>query len=290
MVDDDIERVGIVGIGDIGFPIAETLLDSGYSVTAFDVRREALDEFEAIGGDTASDPAAVARRCQSVHVVVVTERQVEDVIFGDSGIVEGFSHDDTGGVVAIHSSIDPEFVRECADRSPRDVAVIDAAVSGGTFRAEEGDLTLMVGGPEEAVTGYTPVLDSLAREVHHLGPVGSGLVAKLTNNSIVYTAWAATLEALKVGREHGLDEEQLVEIYQQSTASNHFVDNYEHYVETRPRELPGGPDQAIRNSMEVITNYTEMARERGVPIPIMETVEERYADLMNEFTEDALND
>lgn len=270
--------VGVIGLGDMGLPIAETLLDAGYTVHGYDKRDEPVSSLADAGGRPAEAPRAVASRSDAVHVVVVTREQAEDVCFGEDGVVEGFRDGD--GLVVVHSSLSPGDVRAIGDEFPAGIRLIDAAVSGGVMRATEGDLTVMVGGDEAIVESYRHVLDALARTVFHLGELGSGMEAKLTNNAILYAEKAITLEILEVVAELGYDKEQLVEVYEQSSAYNYFVENFHQQVIQQPRDFPGGEDHKIANSMEVVSKFEAVADETGVETPIFDVASDRLDDLL----------
>lgn len=260
--------IGFVGIGQIGFPIATTLLEAGHQVVAHDLRDEALERFEARGGTTAADPAAVGRLADAVHVAVVTDEQVESVLEGTDGVFAGFEATGDGGIVAVHTTVVPGTVRDRAAAAPDGVDVLDVAVSGGFPRAAEGDLTLMVGGEPSVVDRHRPVLEAIGREIHHMGPVGSGMATKLLNNAILHAQEAATFEAVAFGRDLGLEESQLVSVFAQGTATNSAVQRWDYvtgeYFATHPR----GPMGGVENTRKNLSQYLKMAAEADHDVPM----------------------
>ena len=156
MFDDPVdgEPIGFIGLGDMGFPISQCIREAGFPVGAFDVREEALEAFEDAGGTAHDSPAAVARASLGVHIVVVSDDQAEDVVYGDDGVFAGFE-DSGGGVLVVHSTLRPETVETFAEDAPEGVAVIDAAMSGGSERA--GAIQL------EAVTSAVVTTDAKQR-------------------------------------------------------------------------------------------------------------------------------
>lgn len=282
--------IGFVGIGQLGFPIASTLLEAGYDVIAFDKREEAVDELEELGGQAADSPFEVARRAGSVHVVVVTDDQVLDVVTGDDGIAAGVAHRDGEGTVVIHSTVVPDTVRRVDEETSGGVSVLDVAVSGGLPRAREGDLTLMVGGEGTAVDGYGDVLDAIGRETHHLGDLGNGMATKLLNNAVKHAQEYATFEAVEFGKEYGLDEDQLIEVFKGGTASNSAVHRWDYitreYYETHPRGPRGGIENTKKNMNQMLT----MAHDADVDVPMAGLVSQLAPSMNRAFVDRLLEE
>lgn len=245
-----LEKIGFVGIGNMGFPIAETILEGGYSVIATDVRPDTMERFSDIGGEIADTPADVARDCASVHVVVVDDEQVREVAYGDSGLFSEWRDLQEERVMILHGTYLPETVVELAGDAPDGVTVLDAPVSGTAFRAEKGDLTVMVGGEKSVADRYEPIFDLISREWYHLGDLGSGLVAKLANNVCHHIATAGTLEALKLGETYGIPKHDLIEIMRQSSGDNFFLQNIDFLLEEHP-ELPRNTKKNVYQAMHV---------------------------------------
>lgn len=270
MAEEDRPTVGVIGIGSMGFPIAEHYLQSGYSVVACDVRTEATDDFEAIGGTVADGPGALARRCDAVHIVVVSDEQVHEILEGPDGVFTGFATTEpTEGLVVIHSTVRPETVEVVATRAPEGVDVIDAAVSGGYTRAAEGDLSLMVGGDSATVEAYRPTLETIAREVYHLGPVGSGMAMKTLNNSIGLAQLVATVEAVDTGVAMGFDEDMMIDILKESTGNNSIVQRWEYWTHDYLSTHPRGPYGGVENSVKDMSIMLELVRGTDVTAPLV---------------------
>ena len=282
MVQESLERVGVVGLGNIGFPIAETLVNAGFSVTAHDIREEPREKFESVGGTSVESPAEVAEASQIVHILVATEEQVDEVIFDESGVLSGFESGGGDGVIIINCTILPQRVVSFAERTPDEVTVVDAAVSGGSSGAKTGSLAVMVGGDEtdENVAFVEPALEAIAKQIYYLGELGAGLVAKITNNSILYAGASATLEALEVGEEYGIDRDQLLEIYGKSTGNNYFVQNYHDYLirESSPLDARG----RARRYREITHRYLTITRDLEISVPVGGVVSQEYPELVRE--------
>lgn len=283
--------VGFVGIGTIGFQIAENLVTSDVPVVAFDVREEALEEFEAVGGETAADCREVGERCPSVHVVVANDAQAKDVAYGagdDDGLFEGFrANDAEETLVVVHSTLVPDTVVELSENAPEGVTVVDAPVSNTDGdNPRTGGLTVMLGGDTDVLEGYRPVWDTIAAEVMHLGPLGSGLAAKLVNNAIHHSAEVATFEALQLGAEYGIDEEKLLEVFRNSSGNTYFVQNFEYFTRDVLLEQPDNPRWFAYNVRKNLTQVLKLSDTVDVDVPLMGHVSQEAPRWFKEIADD----
>ncbi|MFB6312296.1 MAG: NAD(P)-dependent oxidoreductase, partial [Salinirussus sp.] len=272
-----------------GFPLSQIVREAGHPVVAYDVREDALDAFAESGGEVAESPAAVARMCRSVHVVVVTDEQAEAVVFGEDGIFAGFEASD-GGLLVVHSTVTPDTVEKFSDRAPEGVAVIDAAMSGGSERAEVGDIALMVGGDEDIVDWYRPVLEPMGREVFYLGPVGSGLAAKLANNLALHVTMAGTFEAIDLAGAYGVSEDDLLAVMEQSTGDSYFVRHFDFLTREYLETHPAGPYAMARNSRKNLMQALALGESVGEALPMAgiasQLVPETYTELADDMREE----
>jgi 3-hydroxyisobutyrate dehydrogenase len=207
--------IGVIGLGNMGGRIARRLLDGGEEVVGHDVdaRRAAQ-----VGVEPASTPGAVAAAADVVLLSLPDSRVIEAVVGGEDGLE---AHARAGQVVVDLSTAAPSSTRVLHDRlAARDVAYLDAGISGGAAGADRGTLTIMVGGEADALDRVRPVLAHFAEHVHHMGPSGSGHVTKLLNNFLNGVSLAATSEAMVAARKAGLDLHQLLEVLNTSTGVN----------------------------------------------------------------------
>jgi 3-hydroxyisobutyrate dehydrogenase len=203
--------VGFIGLGNIGAPMAERLLDWPGGLVVCDVRAEATEPFAAKGAVVAATPGEVAARADVISVMVLNDAQVDEVV--DGVLAAGRS----GVVVAIHSTIGPETAeRLAAKAAPAGVAVVDAPVTGAATGAASGDLAAMVGGEDEAVERCREVFARWAAVVEHFGPPGSGTKAKLVRNLVTFVSYAAVGEALRLAEGAGIDFLRLAPIIRHS--------------------------------------------------------------------------
>jgi 3-hydroxyisobutyrate dehydrogenase-like beta-hydroxyacid dehydrogenase len=178
-------RVGFVGLGSQGGPIARAIVDAGHPLTLWARRPQSLEPYADTKAATAATPAELGAASDLVGVCVVADADVEQVLLGPDGVLSGMA---PGGIVAIHSTIHPDTCRSLAEKAAeRGIALVDAPVSGGGGAAAAGRLLVMAGGEEKDVERCRPVFESFGDPILHLGPVGAGQTAKLINN-FVFTA------------------------------------------------------------------------------------------------------
>ncbi|HWE71362.1 MAG TPA: NAD(P)-dependent oxidoreductase [Acidimicrobiales bacterium] len=199
--------VGVVGLGNMGGGIARSLVRAGFDVLVFDTRPEAVQSLADAGARPAGSLAALASEASVISVVVVNDRQVDDVV----ATVEEHARPDT--VVVVHSTVLPTTVIDLAHRAAEhQVVVIDAAVSGGSEKSELGSLSIMIGGDEPTVKRCWPVFEAMGSELFHVGPVGSGVTVKLVNNLLSIGGYALQLEAMQLAAAYGIDEDMVTRV------------------------------------------------------------------------------
>lgn len=240
MFDNPIEsqRIGFVGLGTMGLPMAKQLVEHGFDVTGFDLREGPLDEFADAGGSAADSLADVGQACDIVSVMVKTDEQVTSVVSGEDGLFEGM--EDEGGIVLVHSTVHPKTCETLAEVAPNGVVLLDAPVSGVRLRAQSGELTMMVGGSEEVTSHCEPLFLAMGNDVFHMGAVGSGEVTKLANNLVAISNMMTTAEGLRLGTEWGIDQDELVSVMLQSSAESFVLDKWEFLTEEWEESQPGG--------------------------------------------------
>lgn len=215
--------IGLVGLGQMGWPIARRLLAAGHRVVAHDQRTEMQAPLQAAGGEWAASPRAAADRCETVMVSLPTPQAVQAVVLGEQGLVHG-------GCIRTYvdlSTTGPTMAQALADAlAPRHIVAMDAPVSGGVAGAQQGTLAVMVSGPRERYDALAPVLASFGRNVFHVGEQpGQGHLMKLINNLLSSTALAATCEALTAGAKAGLDPKTMLDILKVSSGTNHAIES-----------------------------------------------------------------
>ncbi len=197
------ERIGFIGLGIMGKPMARNLVKAGYPLTVYNRSRGAVDELAAEGATPASSPREVAERSDVVITMLPDVPTVERVIAGENGVLEGSR---PGMLVIDMSTSAPAQARELARiADSRGVTMLDAPVSGGDVGAQQGTLSIMAGGSDEAFQRAEPVFHVLGKTVVHVGDSGMGQVVKACNQIIVALTLEAISEALVLGSKAGVD-------------------------------------------------------------------------------------
>ncbi len=198
-------RIGFIGLGTMGEPMAARLLDAGHAVTVHNRTRAREEPLAARGAGRAATPREAARAAEVLCTMVSDTPDVEAVLFGEDGAAAGL---EPGAVVLEMSTIGPEAVRSMHARlAEQHVSLLDAPVSGGSEGAQQGTLSIMVGGEEAALERVRPLLEVLGKTVTYVGPSGAGQVAKAMNQVIVARTYAAVAEGLALGLAAGIDVE-----------------------------------------------------------------------------------
>ena len=197
-------RVGFIGLGSQGAPMARRIVEAGYPVTLWARRPATLEPFAGTAAKAAGTPAELAAASDLVCVCVTADADVEEVV---AQVLDGLA---AGGVIAVHSTVHPDTCRRLAQAAAaRDVRLIDAPVSGGAPAAQAGRLLVMAGGDQETVEYCRPVFASYGDPIVHLGPVGAGLVTKLLNNVLFTAHLGAAASLLTLGSSLGVDPVRL---------------------------------------------------------------------------------
>jgi 3-hydroxyisobutyrate dehydrogenase-like beta-hydroxyacid dehydrogenase len=205
-------KLGYIGLGNMGAPMAKRLVDWPGGVTVFDVRTEAMTPL-AEAGATLADSLADVAAADIISVTVLNDEQVRDVVG------ELAANAKPGTVIAIHSTISPDTAVELAEQlAPQGIQVVDAPVSGGGGAAEKGELATMVGADREVYERIKPAFKQWASMVIHAGQPGAGTRMKLARNMLTFTSYAAACEAMKLAEAAGIDLQALGRVVRHTDA------------------------------------------------------------------------
>ncbi len=219
----NVMRVGFIGLGSQGAPMARRIVEGGYELTLWARRPASTEPYADTAAKTAATPRELAAASDLVCLCVVGDDDVRQVLDGDDGVLAGLQ---PGGIIAIHSTVHPDTCREIAETAAaQGVSVIDAPVSGGSPAASEGTLLVMVGGDEEVVAKVRPVFATYADPVVHLGPVGSGQVTKILNNLLFSANLGAAVSTLELGESLGVPRKELSEVLARGSATSKAVNS-----------------------------------------------------------------
>ena len=263
------ERVAFLGLGIMGFPMARNLREAGFEVTVWNRTRE---KAERLGEPIADSPAAAAAGADAVITMVPDSPQVESVLLGDDGAAEGMRE----GALAIDmSTIAPSASRAIAERlGERGIAFLDAPVTGSRPKAEDGTLTIMAGGPREALDRARPLFEAMGDLVVHAGPQGHGSMIKLINNTLAAINAAALAEGLTAAGAYGLDTEALLKVIAAGSGASAMLD-----LKARPmldRDLD--PLFKLEHMLKDVRHCLAEARALGLELPLAERAGRLYAD------------
>jgi 3-hydroxyisobutyrate dehydrogenase len=263
-------KVGFIGLGNMGGPMALNLIKGGFSLVVHDIDRAKLEPLAAQGAAVEHSPAAVAAMAERTICMVETTDQAEEVITGDRGIIASAQ---AGHIVLCMSTIDPFAARRFARRlRERGIAMLDAPVSGGTVRAKSGELSVIVGGAPETYAACEDLFRAMGKNLFHVGALGHGLAMKLLNNMLGQIQTVAIAEALVFGVKAGLDPHKIYEVIRVSTGSSVQFEN------RVPRMLrrdfaPGGTIDISYKDQELETAF---AKRLGVPLLLANLSQQVY--------------
>jgi 3-hydroxyisobutyrate dehydrogenase-like beta-hydroxyacid dehydrogenase len=205
-------KLGYIGLGNMGAPMAKRLVEWPGGLTVFDVRTEAMTPLAELGASLADSVADVAA-ADIISITVLNDEQVREVV------AELAAHAKPGTVIAIHSTISPDTAVElAADLKPKGIHVIDAPISGGGGAADKGELAVMVGADREVYERIKPAFKQFASLVIHAGEAGAGTRMKLARNMLTFTSYAAACEAMKLAEAAGIDLQQLGRVVRHTDA------------------------------------------------------------------------
>jgi len=216
-------RIGFIGVGTMGLPMATNLLKKGFAVTAYDLNAAAVQAAVAAGMTAAASAAEAVAGADIVITMLPSSPHVESAYMGDGGVVNAARK---GTLCVDMSTIDPAASRRvAAAAAERGVRFVDAPVSGGTPRATDGTLAIMVGASPEDFQAALPALQAMGANVFHVGPVGSGEVAKLCNNLIAGVAAVAVSEAFRIAEGFGVDPKVVTDVIAKSSGNTWLMEH-----------------------------------------------------------------
>jgi 3-hydroxyisobutyrate dehydrogenase-like beta-hydroxyacid dehydrogenase len=222
-------RIGFVGIGNIGEPLCRHLLDAGYELAAYDVDPSALARLKNTSARPAGSLEALASGADVILLSLPNSDVVEEVIFGEAGLLGGLS---AGKTLIDTSSSRPSSTRTIAERLAQSgVDMLDAPVSGGVLRAREGTLSVMVGGKRETYESYLPVLQAFGENIFYVGENGTGHLVKSLNNLLSATTLASAAEAALLAERAGVPPDLFVEVVNASNGRSYSTEvKFPHYI------------------------------------------------------------
>jgi len=269
-------KVGFIGTGNMGNPMAANLVKAGHQVTVHDLRREAATNLLEMGARWVDSPKEAVPGNEVVFTSLPVPRDVEAVVLGENGILEGAGE---GTIYIDLSTNSPTVIRRlhqiCAEKG---VIVLDAPVSGGVYGAAEATLAVMVGGDQAVFQRVKPTLEAIGSHVVYCGPIGNGAICKICNNLMSMGTGALLAEALTLGVKAGVELEVLADVIANSSGG------CKRLTEKFPRYLFKGnfePGFATALAAKDVRLATDLGREYGIPMDLANLIDQRHVEAMH---------
>ena len=268
-------RIGFIGTGNMGKPMARNLLKAGHELVVHTRTRDRVEELLQEGASWADSPASTAKGQEVVFTCLPGPGDVEAVVLGENGVNEGVG---PGSVYVDTSTSSPTTTRRIHDLlAEKDVAMLDAPLSGGEAGAVSGTLAIIVGGEEEVYRRVKPLLDVIGdpEKVVYCGPSGSGMVCKLCNNMINLSLGVLLAEALTLGVKAGVELSTLVDVISKSTGNTFRMEGI------FPRGLFKGnfePGYFLEHGLKDLRLAVQLAREMNLPMEMAALAEQRHVE------------
>ena len=281
------KKIGFIGLGNMGEPMATNLVKAGFDVIGFDLIEEAKKKAERNGIQIAEDAVSASENVDALISMLPASEHVESLYLGEDGLLSKL---DKTVLIIDCSTIAPDSAIKVANQAKDlDLSMIDAPVSGGVVGAQESTLTFIVGGAENNVERARPLLEKMGSNIFHAGSNGAGQVAKVCNNMLLAIHMCGTAEAIALGVKNGLDASVLSEIMRKSSGGNWSLEVYNPY----PGVMSSAP--ASRNYEGGFLNKL-MAKDLGLAkeasestnseTPMGDLARKLYQDLINQGYED----
>ena len=276
-------RTGFIGLGNQGKPIAAHLAAAGFETTVYDIDPAPVAELVSGGAKAAATPRELGAQVDIVGLCVPEDAHILSVTLGDDGLLAGMN---AGGVVLIHSTVLPETVAEVAAAAEaNNIAVMDACVTGGAARAENKQITFLIGGPSAALEKARPYFEATSDiDVIHAGELGNGAKLKLCLNLMTYIQWAAAYEPMVLARAIGLPLEVLESAGQSNGQLTDLMSSFltAHKLPEEARKSEGF-QSLMRGHMQIAEKdlawALKLARQAEVSLPVGSLVSQSMARL-----------
>ncbi len=267
-------KVGFIGLGIMGKPMARNLMEGGYELVVYNRSREKADELAEEGATAAASPREVAEQSDIVVTMLPDSPEVREVVAGEDGVLDGIEE---GSLLVDMSTISPVVTEElAAEVEKKGARMLDAPVSGGEPGAVEGTLSIMAGGSEEDFERVRPIFDVLGDTVVHVGEVGSGQVVKACNQIVVALVIEAVSEALVLGSKAGVDPAKIMEVLSGGLAGNKVMEAKKDFF-LKDYFDPGFRVELHHKDLGIALSA---AREYGVALPVTAIVDQMLEALV----------
>jgi len=276
------KRIGFVGLGDMGIGLTKNLLEKGFEVTGFDLRKDRMDEMVRLGGKPAANCKEVGQNSDAVFVMVLNGQQVKQVVLGEGGLVEGLGK---GSTVIITATINPSEVTELVEPlSEASINLVDSPVSGGKSGADNGTLTMMVAAKKDVFEDSKVVLEAVGQSIFHVGEeIGIGQTVKASLQALIGASFTAIFESLVLGTKAGVNPETLYEVFASSGVSSPLFKNCARLILERKFIGTGSHIGTMYKDLGISMN---MAKENGVAMFTASAAYELFRSGMSLFPDE----
>jgi len=269
-------KIGFIGLGIMGRPMAKNLLKAGYPLVVFDLNKDAIGELVRAGAIAASSSKEVAERTEVIITMLPDSPEVKEVIMGKDGVMEGVK---PGSVVIDMSSINPLMSQEIEkELKKKGVEMLDAPVSGGEPGAIQGTLAIMVGGQDKVFKECIEILKDMGKNIVRVGEIGAGGFTKLVNQIIVALNIAAVGEAFTLGVKAGLDPQTVYQAIRGGLAGSAVLDAKAPMIFERNFK----PGFKVKLHLKDLNNALSTGKALGVPLPLSSFIQQIFVSLIVE--------
>jgi len=279
-------KIGFIGLGNMGGPMAANLVKAGHAVTGFDVVPDAVTKFVAAGGVAAKDLRDAIAGHEAVITMLPAGRHVREIYLGDNGVL---AHAAPGTLLIDSSTIDVATARDVAEAAERKgLPMLDAPVSGGVGGAQGGTLTFMVGGSDDSFARARPFLEAMGKTIVHAGGAGNGQAAKICNNMILGISMIAVSEAFALGEKLGLDAQKLFDISSKSSGQCWSMTSYCPVPGPVPTS-PANRDYQAGFTAAMMLKDLRLAQDASTSAGAVTPLGKHAADIYERFVDSALS-
>ena len=271
------KKIGFIGVGLMGYSFVKRLSQAEYSINAYDKDENKLKLVKNIKNVSCSqNPSAVANECNLIFICVDKTENVEEVVFGENGVIQNASEN---SIIVDLSTTSADKTILFADKVKlkKKVSWVDAPVSGGPSKALDGSLAIMIGGDSKNIKLITPVLDKLSSNFTHFGPVGSGQIVKMINQILVLNNYAILAEALSFAEGYGIDASKIPDALSDGHAGSNLL------THLFPRMInkdfdPQGYATQIQKDLKMVC---DLADKKNIPTPLSSLTKQLFSILNN---------
>jgi len=276
------KHIGIIGLGDMGFSMAQNILKAGYQLTGFDLREERLEMLEALGGKRASSPAEVGEVADAVFIMVMTGKQAESIVSGEDGLLKTMK---PGKTILLTATIEPHEARSIGKTvTKKGVHLIDAPVSGGQNGAESGTLALMAAADKKVWDENLDLMKAVGENIFHVGEeIGIGQTVKASLQALIGCTFTAIFESLVLGSKAGVSGKVLYEVFSASGVSSPLFKNCAKLIMDRKFKDTGSQIGTMYKDLGITM---DLARQNGVPMFTTAAAQQLFQSGISKFPEE----